>query len=256
MKCDVSFGDRFASRSTIVRCGVAALAIAGSLAATATDALVLCRTTGGALFAMPACVSGTTAVKAGDIAGLQGPQGPQGPVGPAGPQGPAGPAGAMGPAGPVGPAGLQGVAGPAGPEGPAGPSVTATFANAGAAGGPEATWTKVVERTVGAGWWVAVATVADLGTSIGFFDGAPDELHSVATACQLRDSSGFVMGNSGNFGSQSPFVKNFSGLAVIGGVAVPPGSTNTIGLWCRSEFDPLATGPAQLMLLQVGQITP
>src|SRR5690242_16468061 len=96
------------------------------------------------LFAMPACVSGTTAVKAGDIAGLQGPPGPQGPVGPAGPQGPAGPAGAMGPAGPVGPAGLQGVAGPAGPEGPAGPSVTATFANAGAAGGPEATWTKVV----------------------------------------------------------------------------------------------------------------
>jgi hypothetical protein len=99
-----------------------------------------------------------------------------------------------------------------------------------------------------------VATVADLGAAVASFSG--DELDSMATACELRDTSGFVMGSSGNFGSFSETVKNYSGLAVIGGIAIPPGSTDTIGLWCRSEFDPLGTGPAQLMLLQVGEIAP
>ncbi|HEX6795710.1 MAG TPA: hypothetical protein VF304_17840 [Casimicrobiaceae bacterium] len=107
---------------------------------------------------------------------------------------------------------------------------------------------------MGPGWWVAVATVADVGDVGLSFSG--EHLESAATACRLQDGSGFVMGSSGNFGSSSEFVKNFSGLAVIGGTAVPPGSTNTIELWCRSEFDDLGTGPAQLMLLQVGEITP
>lgn len=245
MKCEVSFANSFAGRSTRIRYGVVVLAIAGSLAATATHALVLCRSSGGTLFAVSACASGMTPVKVGDIAGLQGPQGA---VGPAGPQGPVGPAGAVGPAGP------QGVAGPAGPMGPAGPSVNATFANADSLSGPTATWAKVLGKNVGPGWWVAVATVADLGATVASFGG--DDLKSMATACRLQDSGGFMMGNSGNFGSFSEFVKNYSGLAVIGGIGVPPGSTDTIELWCRSEFDPLHTGPAQLMLLQVGAITP
>ncbi|HEX6795902.1 MAG TPA: hypothetical protein VF304_18840 [Casimicrobiaceae bacterium] len=83
-----------------------------------------------------------------------------------------------------------------------------------------------------------------------------EEQRSMATACQLRDAGGLVIGNSGNFGSFSQFVKNYSGVAVIGGIAVPPESTDTIGLWCRSEFDPVSAGPAQLMLLQVGVIAP
>jgi hypothetical protein len=82
------------------------------------------------------------------------------------------------------------------------------------------------------------------------------DLRSLATACRLQDENGFVMGSSGNFGSYNQYVKNFSGLAVIGGTAVAPGATGTIELWCRSEFDELQTGPAQLMLLQVGEITP
>ena len=96
--------------------------------------------------------------------------------------------------------------------------------------------------------------MSDLGTADQSFGG--DELDALATACRLQDGNGFVMGNSGNFGSFSQFVKNYSGLAVIGGTAVPPGSTGTVGLWCRSEFDGLSTGPAQLMLLQVGEIIP
>jgi hypothetical protein len=99
-----------------------------------------------------------------------------------------------------------------------------------------------------------VATVADLGAAVASFSG--DHLDSMATACELRDAGGFVMGSSGNFGTFSEFVKNYSGLAVIGGIGVPSGSTTTIGLWCRSEFEPMSTGPAQLMLLQVGEITP
>jgi hypothetical protein len=120
--------------------------------------------------------------------------------------------------------------------------------------GPSATWTKVVEKNVGPGWWVAVATVADLGTPDLAFNSS--DLRSLATACRLQDENGFIMGSSGNFGSFNQFVRNYSGLAVIGGSAIPPGSTGTIGLWCRSEFDELTTGPAQLMLLQVGEITP
>ena len=237
-----SIGDSFVGRSGKIRCAVSAIAIAGSLAATASQALVLCRNNGGVLFTLPACVTGFTPVNVGQIAGLQGPAGPQGPIGPTGPQGPAGPAG------PMGLAGAQGVAGPAGA------SVTATFANADFASGPSATWTKVVEKTVGPGWWVAVATVADLGTADQSFGG--DDLKSLATACRLQDGNGFVMGNSGSFGSFSESVKNYSGLAVIGGTAVPPGSTGTVGLWCRSEFDAVHVGPAQLMLMQVGEITP
>jgi hypothetical protein len=243
MKGHVPFADSCRPRS--VRYGATALAIAGSLAATTSHALQLCRNTGGALFALPACVTGFTPVGVGAIAGLQGPPGPQGPAGPAGPQGPAGP---------LGPAGPQGVAGAAGPAGPAGPSITATFASADYGTGASATWSKIVEKTVGAGWWVAVGTVADVGAAVASFAG--DNLFSVATACELRDTGGYVMGSSGNFGSASETVKNYSGLAVIGGIAVPPGSTDTIGLWCRSEFDPLGTGPAQLMLLQVGEIAP
>ena len=68
--------------------------------------------------------------------------------------------------------------------------------------------------------------------------------------------SGFVMGNSGSFGSFSQFVKNYNGLAVIGGIAVRTESTGTVGLWCRSEFDAVHAGPAQLKLLQVGKIIP
>jgi len=245
MKAMGSIGDSFVGRTGKIRCAISVLAIAGSLAATASQALVLCRNTGGVLFALPACVTGFTPVNVAQIAGLQGPPGPQGPIGPTGPQGSAGPAG------PMGPAGAQGVAGAAGP---AGASVTATFANAEFASGPSAMWTKVVEKTIGPGWWVAVATVADLGTADQSFGG--DDLKSLATACRLQDGNGFVMGNSGSFGSFSESVKNYSGLAVIGGTAVPPDATGTVGLWCRSEFDAVHVGPAQLMLLQVGEIAP
>jgi len=138
MKAMGSIGDCFVGRTGKIRCAISVLAIAGSLAATASQALVLCRNTGGVLFALPACVTGFTPVNVAQIAGLQGPPGPQGPIGPTGPQGSAGPAG------PMGPAGAQGVAGAAGP---AGASVTATFANAEFASGPSATWTKVSTPT-------------------------------------------------------------------------------------------------------------
>ena len=225
--------------------------VCGSLGAGSAHALTLCMGTGGVLFAMPACVSGFKQVAVGDIAGLQGPQGPMGPMGPAGP---VGPAGATGPAGPAGPAGPQGVAGPAGPQGPAGTSVVATFARVDSAGGPQATWVKVVDKAVGPGWWIAVATAGSVGGGSVYFDGS--NLHSVAAACQLRDNSGYVLGGNVAFGSQSQYVKNFSDIGVIGGIAVPPGSTNSIGLWCRSEFDSLSLGDAQLMLMQIGSIAP
>ena len=235
-----------------MRSVIAALVVAiGTLGASSARALVLCISSAGTLFAMPACVTGFKPVRVGDIAGLQGPPGPQGPTGPAGPQGPVGPAGAVGPAGPAGP---QGTAGPAGPEGPAGPSVNATFAVGESVGGPAATWVKIAEKAIGPGWWVAVATVGNVGQASASFGGST--LVSLATACQLQDATGYVMGLSGSFGSFSEFVKNYSAVAVIGGIAVPPGATNSVELWCRSEFDPLTVGNAQIMLLQVGAIVP
>ncbi|MGE5117601.1 MAG: hypothetical protein ACM3N6_14035 [Betaproteobacteria bacterium] len=240
------------SRRTRLRTASSALALAcGSMSAGSAQALTLCVGTGGVLFAMPACVPGFKQVSVGDIAGLQGPAGPMGPTGPAGPAGPTGPAGPMGPSGPAGP---QGVAGPPGPQGPAGPSVVATFARVDSAGGPQATWVKVVDKAVGPGWWIAVATAGSVGGGSVYFDGS--NLHSVAAACQLRDNSGYVLGGNVAFGSQSQYVKNFSDIGVIGGMAVPPGSTNSIGLWCRSEFDSLSLGDAQLMLMQIGSIAP
>src|SRR5438270_11530457 len=91
MKGFASMSGSLNIRSALVRGSVAAVAIAGLLAATTTHALVLCRNIGGALFALSACVPGMTPVTAGDIAGLQGPQGPIGPTGLQGPAGPAGP---------------------------------------------------------------------------------------------------------------------------------------------------------------------
>jgi len=58
--------------------------LGGLPAAAQAQALQLCRNGGGALFALPGCPAGMTALSVGQIAGLQGPQGAAGPAGPGG----------------------------------------------------------------------------------------------------------------------------------------------------------------------------
>lgn len=234
------------------RAGAWSFALAAALlgAATSANALVLCRNTGGSLFALAACPPGFSSVSVGDIQGLQGPQGPQGPAGPAGPTGPTGATGPIGPIGPIGPVGPTGATGPAGP---AGTQVIASFSTTGPhsldALGSVGQFTKVLEKGVSGGSWVAFATASAVRTSsIPFFD----EIHQEVMECQLRDSSGGVMGASRAAGRAGKFQLDSSEITVTGGLFVPDGGGNVVSLWCREEFGSGALDGAQIMVLKIG----
>lgn len=257
---NVSFEPRVQARCGVrarglLRAGLAGIALAAGAAAPAQAqgqaSLRLCMNPAGILFALPVCPSGFIPLSAGQIAGLQGPQGP---VGPAGPTGPAGPAGPQGPAGPLGP---MGPAGPAGPAGPVGPTVTASFAGSGPliVNAPEGTFTKVAEKAIGPGSYVAIATVSNATTSLGSFGG--EDHKSFANDCQLRNAAGGVMGSSGASGSYTEFVRDTNEITVTGGEFVAEGANGVISLWCRSTFGlgGLSISGAQLMVLKIGGFT-
>jgi hypothetical protein len=218
-----------------------ALGVALLAASTSASALVLCRNTAGTLFAMPACTTGFSRVNVGDIQGLQGPQGPQGPAGPIGPTG------ATGPIGPIG------AAGPTGPAGPAGTNVIASFSSTGPAElgalGGVGQFTKVLEKGVSGGSWVAFATASAVRSADIPFQ---DDILQQVMECQLRDSGGGVMGASRAAGRVGKFQQDSSEISVNGGLFVPEGGGNVVSLWCRQEFGFGLLDGAQIMVLRIG----
>ena len=227
-----------------------ALGLALLAASTSASALVLCRNGGGTLFALAACGPGMTSVSVGAIDGLQGPQGPQGPAGPVGPMGAIGLIGPIGPTGPTGPAGGPG---PVGPAGPAGTQVIASFSSTGPQGldalGGVGQFTKVLEKGVSGGSWVAFATASAVrGGTIPFFD----DIFQQVMECQLRDSGGNILGASRAAGRVGKFQQDSDEISVNGGLFVPEGGGNVVSLWCREEFSPGLLDGAQIMVLKIG----
>jgi hypothetical protein len=198
------------------------------------DALVLCmNNTSGNVSIAAQCKNGETAVPPATLAalGLQGPKGDTGATGATGGQGPQGIQGVPGATGAAGP---TGPAGPSGPQGTPGIS-SATFAfSEGGQYGPD--FVKVISKTLPQGNWVFIATAwveaGPIGGSIG------------DSFCQLRDSSGNVLGEGDSTGISQTMTLN-------GGAAIPPGGAE-ISLWCGGRGDPALLMRAQMVAMQVG----
>jgi hypothetical protein len=229
-------------------CGLTLFASAAAPAS--AQALQFCiNKSSGALFALGACSSGFRALTAGEIAALRGPAGPAGPQGPAGQTGPQGPIGPAGPIGPMGNTGLQGVPGPAGP---AGPSVSATFVQGGTSSLSQFSFTKVLERVVSEGSYVAVATASSVGDAASGYPSLGTEHKSSTVACELRSDT-IVIGAGAASGSVTQYVSDLHEITTTGGVFVPAGETRNVSLWCTSPFTTLGQiRGSQLMILRIG----
>ena len=211
----------------------------------AADALVLCTNASGLVFVLPRCTGGFTVVNPAAV-GLVGPQGPAGPQGPTGPQGPAGPVG------PIGPAGAMGATGPAGAQGPAGIS-EARFAGVGAGLITGTSLNTVLRTAVGAGSWVFVATIVNVGPEF-----VTSGTTVVTTFCELRDGSGrFLGGGAAQTDTTSDDSGDRTTITINGGTFVPDGGSTFIDVNCSSLPNSLAGAPfdgAQILMMKVGAI--
>ena len=208
------------------------------------DALVLCVNASGSVFVQLQCASGFTLLNPAAV-GLVGPQGPAGPAGPTGPQGPAGPAGPTGPVGPTGATGSTGSQGPAGIS-------EAKFAGVGAGTITGSSLNTVLHSAVGAGSWVFVATIVNVGPSFFLLDPGSDPV-DVTTFCELRDGSGrFLGGGAAETDVTHDLLGDKTTITINGGTFVPEGGSTFVDVNCSSPEGPANFDGAQILMMKVG----
>lgn len=207
------------------------------------DALVICMNSSGLVFVQTRCTAGLTVLNPAAV-GLVGPQGPAGPRGPAGPEGPAGPLGAMGPIGPMG------AIGPAGAQGPAGISEARVVGIGGGSITGDSLNT-VLQTAVGAGSWVFVATIDNVGPTFRVFSGGQPV--TVTTFCELRDGSGRLLGGGAAVTQATTDVDpDTTTITINGGTFVPDGGSTFIDVNCSAPGPSASFDGAQILMMKVG----